>query len=110
MSGKKRLLFVSARLPYPTIEGHQIRTYGVLKELSKHYEIHLLSLLREGEGVEEDNPLDKLCTSIVGVKISTKLPDLLSAGLNSIFNQLPLVVCKYVTSDLIQAFKKYTRS
>jgi len=50
---RKKILFVSARLPYPTIEGHQIRTFGLLSELSKYYDIHLLSILRKGEYIDK---------------------------------------------------------
>ncbi|MEY8200644.1 MAG: glycosyltransferase family 4 protein [Colwellia sp.] len=106
VSGKKKLLFVAARLPYPATEGHQIRTFGVLSELSKYYDIYLLSLLREGETVDSNNPLGQQCKEIVGVPIPSGGASLLRAGIRSIFSRLPLVVCKYVFPELVTQFKE----
>lgn len=110
MPGKKKLLFVSARLPYPTIEGHQIRTFGVLKELAKEFDIYLLSLLREGETVDKSNPLGELCEDIKGIPIPSGVFANIRAGINSLFNSLPLVVAKYVFPELIQEFKNAQKS
>ncbi len=106
MSGKKKLLFVSARLPFPAVEGHQIRTFGVLKELSKDYEIHLLSLLREGEEINLDDELGRACESITGVAIPKGVAHLLHSAITSVVKALPLVVCKYVFPSLIDEFSK----
>jgi glycosyltransferase involved in cell wall biosynthesis len=106
VSEKKKILFVSARLPYPAIEGHQIRTLGVLKELAKDYDIYLLSILRDGEVVDLCNPLGELCKEIVGVPIPSGSINLIKAGISSIIKQLPLVVCKYVFPELVHQFKK----
>lgn len=41
-----KVLFVSAILPYPLLSGGQVRIYNLLKELSKHHEITLVSFIR----------------------------------------------------------------
>lgn len=99
-----KILFVSARLPFPAIEGHQIRAYGLIKELSKFSDIHLLSILRSGEEIDENNELSAKCVSISGVPLKTGMTANIKAGTQSIKSGLPLVVTKYVSDDLKQAF------
>ena len=40
----KKLLFLSSRLPYPPIGGDRLKSYWLLKILSKHFKVHLVSL------------------------------------------------------------------
>jgi glycosyltransferase involved in cell wall biosynthesis len=101
---RKKILFVSARLPYPAVEGHQIRTFGILNQLSKQYDVHLLSLLRVNEEVDQGNALGSICTSIVGVKVSSGIRAALLAGMSSLIQGKPLVVTKYVTTSLKKEF------
>ncbi|MCS7135415.1 MAG: glycosyltransferase family 4 protein [Candidatus Aenigmarchaeota archaeon] len=39
-----RILFLSSRLPYPPIGGDRLKNYWLLKILSKHFRVHLVSL------------------------------------------------------------------
>jgi glycosyltransferase involved in cell wall biosynthesis len=41
---KDKLLFLSSRLPYPPIGGDRLKNYWLLKILSKHFKVHLVSL------------------------------------------------------------------
>lgn len=104
MSGRKKILFISARLPYPAVEGHQIRAFGILQQLSLNFDVHLLSLLRDGESINKDNKLGMLCKSLVGVSVSTGFMSLLRAGTSGIIRNKPFVVTKYVTSQLKREF------
>ncbi|MCP5325510.1 MAG: glycosyltransferase [Oceanospirillaceae bacterium] len=104
-STRKTILFVSARLPYPALEGHQIRAYGILKQLSKYHDVHLLSILRPGETINYTDELAQCCQSIRGVPLKFDLRENLSAGLRSLFSGLPLVATRYVTQGLTQAFQ-----
>lgn len=104
MKDRKKVLFVSARLPYPTIEGHQIRAFGILNQLAKNFDVHLLSLLREGEVIDQSNMLGKVCQSITGVEIQSGPTHSIKAGISSLINNLPLVVTKYVTPELKNEF------
>jgi len=45
----KKILFLSSRLPYPPIGGDRLRNYWLLKILSKHYKVHLVSISEDGE-------------------------------------------------------------
>lgn len=105
MIPKQKILFVSARLPYPALEGHQIRAYGILKQLAKYYDVHLLSILRPGEVISYTDELSEQCISIKGVPLKTGLTANISAGLSSLFKREPLVVSRYVSTELKQRFK-----
>ena len=39
-----RILFLSSRLPYPPIGGDRLKNYWLLKILSKHFKVHLVSI------------------------------------------------------------------
>jgi glycosyltransferase involved in cell wall biosynthesis len=39
-----KILFLSSRLPYPPIGGDRLKNYWLLKILSKHFEVHLVSI------------------------------------------------------------------
>lgn len=99
-----KVLFVSARLPFPALEGHQIRAYGLIKELAAFTELHLLSILRPGETIDIHNELGMQCESMTGVQLSEGFVGNIKAGLRSIVSSLPLVVCKYVSPGLKKAF------
>jgi len=107
---RKKILFVSARLPYPTIEGHQIRTFGLLSELSKYYDIHLLSILRKGEYIDKNNALGDICQTINGVSVSSGIFEYLLAAASAVIRGLPLVVTKYVTPNLVKEFTRLSET
>jgi len=41
---KKKILFLSSRLPYPPIGGDRLKNYWLLKTLSKHFMVNLVSI------------------------------------------------------------------
>lgn len=96
----KKILFISARLPFPCVEGHQIRTFGVLKQLAKEYDIHLVSLLRPGEEIVADNDLSKTCKTIVGVPVHLNLLANIKAFIRGLVMRKPLVISRYITPEL----------
>lgn len=52
-----RVLMVTSRLPWPPTEGHQLRSWHVLRALSQRHEVTLLSCLRPEEaGIAQDGP------------------------------------------------------
>jgi polysaccharide biosynthesis protein PslH len=46
MTSKPRLLFLAQTLPYPPDSGVQIRTYNILRLLSRQYDVHALCFYR----------------------------------------------------------------
>lgn len=43
----KKILFLSSRLPYPPIGGDRLKNYYLLKILTKHFKVHLVSIAEE---------------------------------------------------------------
>jgi len=41
---KRKLLLLSSRIPYPPIGGDRLKNYWLLKILSKHFKVHLVSI------------------------------------------------------------------
>lgn len=103
---RKKILFISARLPFPPTEGHQIRTFGILKQLQKNNDIHLLSVLRPNEEVPKNNELSDLCSSIEGVKVRLSFSSNITALIKSAIKNLPIVVTKYINSELEKTFQQ----
>lgn len=69
------ILFISAVLPYPLHSGGQIRTYQLLKRLSKKYTITLLSFIRnekEKEYLKELSFLNRVETIYRGKALQLK--------------------------------------
>jgi glycosyltransferase involved in cell wall biosynthesis len=40
----KKILFLTSRLPYPPVGGDRLKNYWLLKILSKHFKVHLVSI------------------------------------------------------------------
>lgn len=64
MDGKKKLVIVLSRFPFPLEKGDKLRSYYQIKELSRNYSIHLIALSDapvEGNSIRE---LKKYCDSV----------------------------------------------
>lgn len=103
---KKSILFVAARLPYPTTEGHQIRTFGVLKQLAKYFDIHLISILREEDKLLPDSPLYTLCKSVDVSPFSDSLMNKIQSVALSVMRNTPIVVERYRSENLGKLFQE----
>lgn len=60
---RNKLGFFTYRLPYPLASGGQIRAYYLLRELAKHFEVHLFSFYKEERELENKKHLD-FCSQI----------------------------------------------
>lgn len=58
MSQRKRILVLTPRFPYPVIGGDRLRIYEICRELSKHYELSLLSLCESEAEMCSSPPTD----------------------------------------------------
>lgn len=71
-------------LPYPLVSGGQIRTYNLLKHLSKHHDITLFALIKDEKEKKNLPELKKYCSHIKLFKRTEKLwalRNILLAGL-----------------------------
>lgn len=95
---------LTSYLPYPLWSGGQIRTYNLLKNLSRKHEITLFSFIRDEKEKKYIPHLKKYC---VEVKVFKKRPpwSFTSLALSAV-TYYPLVVCMYLNRVVRQEIAK----
>lgn len=81
---------ITSRFPYPLEKGDKLRAFHQIKELSKHFSIHLISTTENDVSSEDEEKLNTYCKSITIYRIK-KLEKWIGAGLN-LFSQQPIQV------------------
>lgn len=103
-----KILMLTPYLPYPLLSGGQIRTYNLLKHLSKKHDITLFSFIRDEKEKHYISQLKEYCSE---VEVFLKRPpwSFTSLALASI-SFYPLVVCMYLNKEversIIQAIER----
>jgi len=97
-----KVLMLTPYLPYPLVSGGQIRTYNLLKHLSKHHEITLFSLIKDESERSHLSELTKYCKKISLFK-RTKNPFVLRNILLAGFSTYPFVVTRNLPLGMKQA-------
>ena len=101
-----RILFVTSRLPYPPLEGHQLRAWHLLRAAASVHQVSLLSLQRPDDPTL---PAAELTDLLAGLQ-RVALPDLrrpgplLALGMGRILTRRPLLDLRYRTHALQQQF------
>lgn len=95
----KKILFLSSRLPYPPIGGDRLKNYWLIKILSKHFKVHLVSITDKEVPKEFHEWANGLGISY---KIFQKRKELFYANTlkGLITNRLPLQVNYYYFNDI----------
>lgn len=88
-----KILMLTPYLPYPLVSGGQIRTYNLLKNLSKNHEITLFALIKDESERAHLSELKKYCSKIRLFK-RTKNPFVLRNILLAGFSPYPFVVTR----------------
>lgn len=89
-------------LPYPLVSGGQIRTYNLLKHLSKQHDITLFALIKDEGERRHLSELQKYCKKIVLFK-RTKNPFVLRNILLAGFSSYPFVVTRNLPLNMKQS-------
>lgn len=92
-------------LPYPPSSGGQIRSYNLIKQLSKEHEITLCSLIKFDSEEKYVKNLKPFCKNIYVFKRAKK-PWTISNILNTGFSAFPFLVIRNFSKDQQQALKK----
>ncbi len=89
---------ITPYLPYPLTSGGQIRSYNLIKNLSKKHKIILFSFIRSDEERKYIKHLKEFCAD---VKVFMKRPPWsLTSLFLSVVTVYPLVVCLYLKNSL----------
>jgi glycosyltransferase involved in cell wall biosynthesis len=99
-----RVLALTSRLPYPPREGHQLRSWHVLRALARQHEVTLLSFARRDDAPDECEPLRQALARVQMFPIPSehRRSALLAAALHGLAGPTPFVVHKYA-SDAMRA-------
>lgn len=66
-----RILYVLHSCPYPPNKGDRIRSFNIIKYLSKYYDLRIIYPCFSGHNYENENFLLKYCSYVESVKIGT---------------------------------------
>jgi glycosyltransferase involved in cell wall biosynthesis len=107
-----KILWVSPFFLHPTDRGAQIRSLGMLTQLSRRNEIHFATLTEPDnrEGMERSH---EYCAKAYAVNHKTPKrgsPAFLAQAVGSLFSRLPLAVSRYSSPELRGIVSKLTAS
>lgn len=95
-----RILALTSRLPYPPREGHQLRSWHVLRALAAVHEVTLLSVLRDDDRPDECAPLRDMLARLEFFPLRAQGRSLAGALLRGTLGRRPFVVQKYASAAL----------
>ena len=79
MTEKKEILFLSHRIPYPPDKGDKIRSWRLLKHLSRRFDVHLACFIDDPRDFAHTGFLKEQCASAAFVELKPGLARLKSA-------------------------------
>ena len=97
-----RLLVLTSRLPYPPREGHQLRSWHLLRALAAAHDVTLLSCERDDDEPQAGGPLRALVGRLetFPIRAQRSRAALLLAAVKGIAGSRPFVVEKYAGAAL----------
>lgn len=98
------ILMLTPYLPYPLLSGGQIRTYNLLKNLSKHHQITLFALIKDLSEKKHIKHLKPFCHQVKVFK-RTKNPWALRNILLAGFTPYPFLVTRNLPQGMRRAIK-----
>lgn len=106
-----RVIFVTTRLPYPPTEGHQLRSYHLLRAAARKHDVTLLSLARREDRRDEIDHLRGITRDVQLFDIPSEHSKAatLQAAASGLFGSTPFVVAKYAIPALRSAIATASR-
>src|SRR5579859_8204319 len=69
-----RILLLTQVVPYPPDSGPKIKTYNVLRYLSRRHEVHLVSFARTAAEEANARELGRYCSGVTTVRLTRSRP------------------------------------
>lgn len=106
-----RVLFVTSRLPYPPREGHQLRSWNLLRAVARDHRVDLLSLQREEDAATPDPVLSHLVNSVHCVRVPrlSRPMDALGIAGRWLGRGHSMLSARYVTAEFRRRFRTLAR-
>ena len=89
-----RVLYLTQVLPYPLSTGARMRQYYVLRHLSQHHEVTLVSFLRNDDKPEHIAHLQSMCHAVYTAPIERSRWRDLRAGAKGLLTRQPMVIVR----------------
>lgn len=99
MSNKTEILFLAHRIPYPPNKGDKIRSWRLLKHLTKNFDVHLACFVDDEGDFQHEAFLKSVCASVSLVRLRPKIALLKSA--RGLFFGEPLSVSYYRSGEML---------
>lgn len=93
-----KILFITARFPYPPLKGDQVRSYNQIRILSQKHSIILFSLIGNRKELDHIPMLKRFCSHIEVVELRP-FHSYLNI-ISGLFSPLPLQTCYYYSPEL----------
>ncbi len=103
-----KILFVTSRIPAPTIRGDQLRAFYQIQQLAKKHSIFLITFEPSKPSPESPEELSHYCERIVAVR--RPLKEIICSSANSLFNKDPFQVNYFKSPTLSAAIRKMVAS
>src|SRR3989338_2129187 len=100
-----KILMLTPYLPYPPSSGGQVRSYNLIKNLSKRHEIFLVSLIKNDEEKKYQKKLAPFCKEVYLCKRSES-PWTMSNVLKSVFGVYPFIVVRNSSPESTHVISK----
>lgn len=94
----QELLFLVHRIPYPPRKGDKVRSYHLLKHLSRHYRVHLATFVDDPADLVHVDTVKSMCASAQVERLRPKLARALS--LRGLARGQPLTLPYFQSSRL----------
>jgi polysaccharide biosynthesis protein PslH len=106
-----RVLFVTSRLPFPPREGHQLRSWHVLKALAGRHDVTLLSFARSDDDAQGAQEMHRHLAGLETFPIASERSKLALAWalLRSVLTREPFVSAKYASAAMRRRIAKLAR-
>lgn len=103
-----RILFVTSRLPWPPREGHQLRSWNLLRAAAAAHEVELLSLRRPEDGDARDPawPVPLAALHTVPLPMPGHARDAAGIAARALLRHQPLLAARYVPPALERRFRE----
>ena len=96
-----RILAVTSRLPYPPTEGHQLRSWHLLRALASRHEVTLLSFRRQDDTTDDDGLHDVVkAVHDFPIPVEHSRLALVRALMRSQLGSEPFIATKYASPAL----------
>jgi len=104
------ILFITENLPYPVDTGGKIRSYNIIRGLSRHNDVILLSTYTSEDQLGYADIFKQLCAQVHLVKKKKRsLARLAYIVLSNIFSRFPLLVKQHFNKSLSNKIRELIR-